>query len=219
LVSQVPAASTNSSITQNLTLLKRTLTEEEAKPQTSKKSRATFGCQLCAFEGHFHEELVAHMEHQHTRETAKSASPGPPLRKSASRYDCKVCEMERRSFSCDVEKVFHDHVRREHPAKDSSFQCSECALQLLSLSVLQMHMRVHHDIADANSFLSSCSFYTGMRMFRPNGPSASPASIQPTFDQQPRSSSLKLRIVQSTSGLFQHSSSSPNDQSGSSSHN
>lgn len=83
------------------------------------------------------------------------------------RYSCKVCEsVHGPLFTCDSASVFHDHVRTAHPARETSFQCSECALQLLSLNVLLMHFRVVHDIADPNCFLTTSAFYAGTKIAR-----------------------------------------------------
>ncbi|OWA49783.1 hypothetical protein BV898_14320 [Hypsibius exemplaris] len=226
---QSSPTATHSPIIQNLSLLKRTLVEEDSPtpappPSLSahKKSRLTFGCQLCTYEGSTHDELAAHTDqvHQYTREPKKLLEPGAAasVKKPSGRFECKVCEMERRFFSCDTASVFHDHVRRSHPAKDSSFQCSECALQLLSMSVLQMHLRVNHDVSDPTAFFAASPFYAGMRMIRQQSSLPTAAAVSPSFVQMSSTSAAfhpqQRSRLGSNSGIFQHSSYNPNDQAG-----
>ena len=223
---QLSPSSGSPTLIQNLSLLKRTLAEEDNKASAkrfrsppSSSPIATFGCQMCSFEGHSHDEVVIHTRVHQT--TARASPPAtdkanPSAKAKPARYECKACEMERRFFSCETTNVFHDHVRRSHAAKESSFPCSECALQLLSLSVLQMHLHIVHAIQDPNAFLAASPFYAGMRTIR----AAALAGQNPTATVELRVNSQppqKMRMVAATmSQQHQQSIVSTNDLSSSS---
>ena len=143
---------------------KRQAEEEFPAALLQKRPRTTnFACRGCAFECENESDFTNHVRNRHTNEAASRFQRNL----LDPRYSCKVCEsVHGPSFTSDSATVFHDHVRTSHPARETSFQCSECALQLLSLNVLLMHFRVVHDIADPNCFLTTSAFYSGTKIAR-----------------------------------------------------
>ncbi|XP_055327501.1 uncharacterized protein LOC129580828 [Paramacrobiotus metropolitanus] len=147
-----------------LSSAKRAIDHDDLQQQRKLPARPpVLTCRFCNFQSNSESTLRQHMSRHEGSLNGSEREREPHLPRSP-RYICKVCEAVQIRFTNDNADVFYDHIRREHPARDSAFQCSECALQLLSLPALQKHLRAVHEMSDPLGFLRQSSFYAASKM-------------------------------------------------------
>lgn len=166
-------------VIQRLLPAKRSAEEDpsSARKLPQRQAASFLACRLCDFETESHAAFADHIQIQHPVEMNEASETRLVRPRCGTRYTCKVCESQQVPFICDDQIAFHEHVRNVHPAKETSFQCSECALQLLSLSVLQMHLRHVHDIPEPAAFLVKSPFYSGSKMIRSGVSGSAPNNL------------------------------------------
>ena len=105
--------------------------EDESYPPTETSSfgcQLRYNCSLCGFNCLDEDELLEHLNTQHSN----SGNKGP--------LQCGFC-----SFSTDENVVFEEHIQNHRVFKP--FQCAHCGYKNFSRSKVKLHcMKVHSDL-------------------------------------------------------------------------